>query len=56
MDPVTASWIGEAIKLAIQQIVILANSAGKTPEQVQAEIVVEWEKFQANKPEDLPNV
>lgn len=56
MDPITGAIIGEALKLAIQQVVILANSAGKTPEQVQVELEQEWEKFKINRPELLPDV
>lgn len=56
MDPIIALKLIELGIAGIQGAFSLLEMAGKTPEEIDAIYAEEKAKFQANKPEDLPEV
>jgi hypothetical protein len=56
MDPIIAAKLIELGIVGIQGVFTLLSMAGKTPEEIDAIYAEEKVKFQANKPEKLPDV
>lgn len=56
MDPATAALIVEGVKLAMQICFTSMKLAGKTDEEIDKLFWDERDKFDANRPGDLPDV
>jgi len=56
MDPIIVLKLIDLAVVGIQGAFSLLEMAGKTPEEIDAIYAEEKAKFQANKPEDLPDV
>jgi hypothetical protein len=56
MDPVTGALIVEGVKLAMQICFTGMKLAGKTDAEIDQLFLEEKAKFDANRPEDLPDV
>lgn len=56
MEPMISAAIMEGAKLALQVYFLNMRLAGKTAEEINVLFHAEKSKFDANRPEDLPDV